>query len=196
MTEKYDDEYDEYVKLFEESNRWYALDKLEKWNKWDKFLEAVPIKRCHHFGEVNIFNLIPITCKDVKTEELVKLIKEKDIKAWLILDIGCLLNLDIEKLDKTNIKYYFTPIDDFDVPSFETMNKMIEFISDNIKFGNVMISCIGGHGRTGIVLSVWAGLNEIEKPIEYVRKTYCEEAVETLSQEMFVNIYLRYLKSL
>lgn len=190
MTDKYDNEYNEYSKLFKEREKW---EKLDKFDDWSKFLDLIKIKKCSHFGEVNIFNLIPISCNKFTTEELSKLIKDKNIKSWLLLDIECLLNIDIDKIDT---KFYFAPITDFDVPSFETMNKIIEFISDNIKLGNILVSCMGGHGRTGIVLSIWAGLNEIEKPIEHVRKTYCEEAVETLSQEMFVNIYLRYLKSL
>jgi len=193
MTKKYDDQLDEYLRLFEEREKWDKFERLDKFEKWDKFLDTIPIKKCSHFGEVNIFNLVPITCNGFTTEEIVKLIKQKNIKSWLILDIGCLLKLDI---DKINVKFYFAPIDDYSVPSFEATNKIIEFIHDNTKTGNILVSCMGGHGRTGIVLSIWAGLNEIENPIEYVRKTYCEEAVETLSQEMFVNIYLRYLKSL
>lgn len=195
---------DEYARLFKEYHpsksieesesdweTWDRLNKIDKWKKWEKFLPI--IKKCSHFGEVNIFNLVPITCNGFTTEEIVKLIKQKNIKSWLILDIGCLLKLDIDKID---VKFYFAPIDDYSVPSFEATNKIIEFIHDHTKIGNILVSCMGGHGRTGIVLSIWAGLNEIEKPIEYVRKTYCEEAVETLSQEMFINIYLRYLKSL
>lgn len=196
---------DEYVKLFreyhpsksliEESDweTWSKLDKSEKWENWEKFFPLTPIKKCYHFGEVNIFNLVPITCSGLKTEEIIKLIKEKNIKSWLILDIGCLLNLDIDKID---VKFYFAPIDDFSVPSFKAMDDIIQFIAENVKIGNMLVSCIGGHGRTGTVLSIWAGLHDIEKPVEYVKKIYCKEAVETVSQEMFVNIYLRYLKSL
>lgn len=167
-----------------------AIEELEnKWNKW-----KLPIaKKCFHFGEVNIFNLVPITCSGFKTDELLKLIKEKNIKSWLILDISCLLNLDIDKLD---LKFYFAPIDDFSVPSFKTMDDIIQFVAENTKIGNMLVSCMGGHGRTGTVLSIWSGLHDIEKPVDYVRKTYCEEAVETVSQEMFVNIYLKYLRNL
>lgn len=190
MTEKYEDKFDEYTNLFKEREWW------DKYKKWDKFIELLPIKKCTHFGEVNIFNLVPITCNGFKTEELINLIKTKNIKSWLILDIGCLLNIDIDMLNELNLKFYFAPIDDYSVPSFETTNKIIEFIHNNTKNGNILISCIGGHGRTGTILSIWVGLNRIENPIEYIRKTYCKEAIETLSQEMFVNIYLRYLKSL
>ncbi len=70
--------------------------------------------------------------------------------------------------------------------------KLKEFVSAE----NMLVSCMGGHGRTGTVLSIWAGLHDIENPIQYVRKIYCEEAVETVSQEMFVNLYLKYLRSL
>lgn len=189
MTEKFDDEYSN---LFKETD-WEKWDSLSMTDKWDDYLKVIQLSKCKHFGEVNIFGLIPITCYNLTTEKIISIIKEKNIKSWLILDIGCLLNIDIDKIDT---KFYFAPINDFDVPSFETMNTIIEFIHDNLKNGNILVSCIGGHGRTGIVLSVWAGLNNIETPVNHIRKIYCNEAVETVSQEMFVNIYLKYLKSL
>jgi len=190
---------DEYTKLFKEKdiNEEFELYNerehlRKKWSTWGTYND-IHIKKCSHFGEVNIFNLVPITCYGLKTEEIIKLIQEKNIKSWLILDIGCLLNLEIDKID---VKFYFAPIDDFSVPSFNAMDDIIKFVAENVKMGNMLVSCIGGHGRTGTVLSIWAGLHDIEKPIEYVRKIYCNNAVETISQEMFVNIYLKYLRSL
>lgn len=52
---------------------------------------------------------------------------------------------------------------------------------------DVAAACMGGHGRTGTFLSIMAWLMELPqkeglKPIEYIRKIYCEECVETLVQ--------------
>jgi len=50
----------------------------------------------------------------------------------------------------------------------------------------VVVSCVGGHGRTGTVLSILSvfmgAVKKSEDPVAFVRKKYCEEAVETKSQ--------------
>jgi len=46
----------------------------------------------------------------------------------------------------------------------------------------VAIFCIGGHGRTGYFTSLLLGKLGIEDPIDYLRKNYCEKAVETNCQ--------------
>jgi hypothetical protein len=48
---------------------------------------------------------------------------------------------------------------------------------------HVLVCCMGGHGRTGTGLAVLAGLLGVSQtPIEFVRKVYCKEAVETIAQ--------------
>src|SRR3972149_2278889 len=110
---------DEYSNLFEKTDweKWDRLEKLDKWISWDDYLKVIEPKQCKHFGEVNIFGLIPITCHKLTTEKILNLIKEKNIKNWLILDIDCILNLEVDKFD---IKFYFEPITDLHVPSFES----------------------------------------------------------------------------
>lgn len=181
----------------EVAGKFDIYDKLEKeeyeFKDWEKYLKLFK-KKCYHTGEKNIFNLIPISCDNITTEKINTLIKEKNIKAWCILNLSCLLRLDIDKLIPLN--YYFEPIEDFSVPSFKEMNNIIEFLHENSKKGNILVTCMAGHGRTGMVLSIWAGLNGIENPISYIRKEYCDSAVETVTQEMFVNLYLKYIKNL
>lgn len=160
------------------------------YKEWERYLK--PVKMCNHTDSVNIFGLVPISYTQMTNHLINKLIREKNIKAWCILDLSSLTKLDIDKL--IDIKYYVEPIDDYSVPSFKEMNNIIEFISENTKDGNVIVSCMAGHGRTGMVLSIWAGINGIENPIDYIRKNYCDRAVETVTQEMFVNLYLKYLK--
>lgn len=54
--------------------------------------------------------------------------------------------------------------------------------------GNTVVSCIGGHGRTGTFLAAMAialGMKP-EDAINHVRKNHCEKAIETLSQEEYL----------
>lgn len=52
----------------------------------------------------------------------------------------------------------------------------------------VEVGCIGGHGRTGTVLSCMAVLAGVKPSdaVEWVRKNYCDHAVETSRQEWWV----------
>jgi hypothetical protein len=62
--------------------------------------------------------------------------------------------------------------------------RMIEWLVDQITSGSkVHIGCIGGHGRTGLVLvSLVFHLLDEQDAIGYVRKHYCSKAVETQKQ--------------
>ena len=51
----------------------------------------------------------------------------------------------------------------------------------------VHVGCIGGHGRTGLVLSALvAQMTGMPDPISYVRKHYCTKAVESTEQVTFL----------
>ena len=84
--------------------------------------------------------------------------------------------------------YYRIP--DMQVPTNpETFKKLILWLVKALKDGKkVHVGCIGGHGRTGMVLS--ALVKELDgevDAIEYVRKHYCDSAVETSSQVDFLH---------
>lgn len=56
----------------------------------------------------------------------------------------------------------------------------------------IEVGCIGGHGRTGTFLAIIALRNGVEKPvdaIEYVRKNYCQKAIESATQEWYVEAW-------
>lgn len=59
------------------------------------------------------------------------------------------------------------------------------------KFGGATISCQGGHGRTGTCLAILGCLlgliPENMDPIKYVRKVYCNKAVESKEQVRYVH---------
>lgn len=71
------------------------------------------------------------------------------------------------------------------VPKAENRwDRMIEWLAKELSAGSsVHVGCIGGHGRTGMVLVALLSVMEQRKDaIQYVRKNYCKSAVETKEQ--------------
>lgn len=102
-------------------------------------------------------------------------------------------SLNIEKQKDNSLAWISMPIRDYGTPRWEraTWVSLACDIMDIMKSGtNVLIACTGGHGRTGLALSIvlylLAIVPENENPVEYVRKHYCIDAVETSAQENYV----------
>lgn len=84
----------------------------------------------------------------------------------------------------------FITWDDFGLPSaYDMAFEAIEYAYGLCEQGVVVeVGCHGGHGRTGTILAcmgVLAGLDH-KDAIAYVRRTFCDEAIETAEQEWFV----------
>lgn len=80
-------------------------------------------------------------------------------------------------------------IQDMGVPTRpEEFKQLITWLAARIEKGDkVHVGCIGGHGRTGIVLSALVALMTSETDaIGYVREHYCEKAVESDKQVKFL----------
>ncbi|MEG1728103.1 MAG: hypothetical protein RR280_00985 [Bacteroidaceae bacterium] len=89
---------------------------------------------------------------------------------------------DIDNLPE-NINFF---IQDMHVPSSKAeLDKLLHAIANRLKGGKkVHIGCIGGHGRTGLVLTAMVATYMPEvAALKYVREAYCQHAVETLQQE-------------
>jgi hypothetical protein len=78
--------------------------------------------------------------------------------------------------------------DDFSQPEMERQ-WWIELVEHLRLFeGNVAIYCYGGHGRTGTTLSILAALGDVTSgdPVAWVRKNYCDKAVESQAQIRYI----------
>ena len=81
------------------------------------------------------------------------------------------------------------PIQNMSVPSKpDKFDRLILDIVVELELGHtVHVGCIGGHGRTGLVLvAVAARMGYEIDPIKFVRDNYCKKAVESKSQIDFL----------
>lgn len=109
---------------------------------------------------------------------------------------------DVEMFDTgggiSSIKYrlIFFSILDRDVPRSERvpmLNKLLEVMYEYLRTGHkVHVQCIGGHGRTGLVMALLMGrYGGITEPIKWVKENYCKSAVESNKQVRFVSKMLK-----
>lgn len=93
---------------------------------------------------------------------------------------------DLE-LEEENFISYIIP--DFDAPNdVQSFSQMIDTVIEHIESGKrVHIGCLGGHGRTGMVLSaIYTRMTGDKDGINHVREHYCPYAVETQDQIDFL----------
>lgn len=122
---------------------------------------------------------------------------QKQFELFKKVGIRVLINLteetyqNINDLDKFTI--YHIPIPDFNVPSIEQINEFWQICKKHEeKKEPILVHCIAGCGRTGIMLGIWLLLKGIVKSgkeaIEQIRLLRpC--SIETLEQEdMIKNI--------
>lgn len=79
------------------------------------------------------------------------------------------------------------PVADFSIP---TKDQMMRGLRDTVKLildgDPVYVGCMGGIGRTGLMLAFLAKAWGIANPVEYVRSQYYSHAVETDQQQKFI----------
>jgi len=66
---------------------------------------------------------------------------------------------------------------------------LIDWLHAKLLLGDkIHVGCIGGHGRTGLVLAALVKqLTGQKRAIQYVRKHYCKKAVETTDQIVWLS---------
>jgi protein-tyrosine phosphatase len=112
-------------------------------------------------------------------------IKEADV--FIGLDHG-MVSTDKEFPWTEGVEFRYLITDMCAPKSPANFKMLISWLADQIMAGKrVHIGCIGGHGRTGTVLSALVAHMTGEKDaIQYVRKNYCKKAVESETQIKFL----------
>ncbi|MFA5132863.1 MAG: hypothetical protein WC444_06080 [Candidatus Paceibacterota bacterium] len=114
----------------------------------------------------------------------------KEFSGWVMTDNHTLREYPI--FDTRYFSPLIVDVMDRTPPTKEQMDVIIDYLKERTTTGKVLVTCEGAHGRTGTVLAIWCGLHLSKKtdPIDYVRKHYCKEAIETRDQEIFIYEYL------
>ncbi len=105
--------------------------------------------------------------------------------------VGFDSNMDISKLHYPWNKGYelLFLIKDQGIPDDGAeFKKLINWLEKKLIAGkSIHLGCIGGHGRTGLVLSaLYTQMSKESDAIQYVRENYCNKAVETKQQVKFL----------
>lgn len=92
------------------------------------------------------------------------------------------------------------PIQDFAVPPYD-LEVWLSLAKEIRQVGEpVLIVCDGGHGRSGTVAAILAFLLAPDvvgdDPVEWIRSCYCDLAVETEAQDLYVLEMTKYASPL
>jgi len=114
----------------------------------------------------------------VKDEDVYEVLQSGDMNGW---------QSDPWEAQKVTEVYY--GIRDMEAPSnVARFKKLVTWVCTQLQDGKtVHIGCIGGHGRTGTVISaIVAEMLGEKDAIQYVRTHYCKKAVESTTQVAFL----------
>ncbi len=116
----------------------------------------------------------------------------KTFKAVVVLVDDWELDYDIHQWGKFGVNVKHLPIPDFGTPGLNDLHDVIEWINREIEEGKVLVHCLGGIGRSGMVAAAYLiskgfGVNEA---ITHVRARV-PRAIETCEQEELVRRFHR-----
>jgi len=142
--------------------------------------------RCHNTHEplpVSKGFLIGGNCRDHD--------RHKDVDWFIALD--GMQQHPHYKEDSKPVRCSYYPITNMSVPTNPSkFHSLVQEIADALDTGlTVHVGCIGGHGRTGLVIAaVLAHMGLAPKDVvNYVKKIYCHKAVESSQQVDFLVKY-------
>lgn len=120
--------------------------------------------------------------------------KGKDI--YIALDRGAqILQAQFPWTKATQVLF---PITDRSVPNVEDTKSLIKYLKSNLAHGRkIHVGCIGGHGRTGLILAIlYKELTGEADAVTKVRELYCKKAVESQEQVdwLFKNFGIKKVK--
>lgn len=139
-------------------------------------------KRCHHSHPVIKLDkgeIIGGSCRDIR----------KGYDIYVGLDWEMAYHPNGFPWSKPRVELLHYPIPDGGIPgNVPIFKQMVTWLCNQLQEGHkVHIGCIGGHGRTGLLLSaIVAELGISKDAIQWVRANHCKKAVESETQVEFL----------
>jgi len=138
-------------------------------------------KKCtHKHDEIKLYDGTPIYCSSVRD-------KSTDLKSP---DFGLYADSSWRPLWRNE----FITWPDYGIPTHEELGltQIYEAFFRAQNGAMVEIGCIGGHGRTGTILAIMyiasaEGKVNGKEAFDFVKKNYCEHAIESDIQEWYIN---------
>lgn len=123
------------------------------------------------------------TIKDNNISQVLTLVSDEELIHYKVPNL-------LDRYQQLNLEYFHSPIVDYGLPQKEQMQNILNWLRKKIKAKeNILIHCVGGQGRSGTVMAVYAktylGKSGAEA-IAFVRSIRGSGAVETKEQEDFV----------
>jgi len=154
-------------------------------------------KSCYHTHPPLKVVIPPEKLKNGQKDEMITYLYGGNCATPIVKDATIYVGLDYSMADYPSMYPWndgpiavFFKIQDMSTPKDpDEFKKMIKWLADKVLEGEkVHVGCIGGHGRTGMVLSALVyELTGNNDAIAYVREHYCEKAVETDTQINFLH---------
>ena len=112
----------------------------------------------------------------------------KNADVYVVLQSGDMNGLQSDPWEKQKVVEIGYMIQDMGIPqNVPRFKKLITWLCTQLQAGKtVHVGCIGGHGRTGTVLSAIVAELGDKDAIQWVRKHYCKKAVESDAQVAFL----------
>jgi hypothetical protein len=172
------------------SKKWKKRDKKKR-GKWNNMYTYTGYSKCECHPEIKLGKGVLTGGRSVA--------QKKKADLFIALDKYAIENYPMDTGGEVGIGHRFIlfPIDDRCIPKPADMPyfyRMISIIIQYLKNGKrVHVQCMGGHGRTGLVLSCVLGKMrpDIKDPVAHIREIYCKKAVETYEQHKLIATYTK-----
>jgi hypothetical protein len=113
----------------------------------------------------------------------------EDADIYVALQSGSTSGLSSDPWEKDKVVEIHYSITDMHAPKdVDRFKKLVTWLCTQLQNGQtVHVGCIGGHGRSGLLISsIVAEALEKKDAIQWVRKHYCKKAVESKAQIQFL----------
>lgn len=104
-------------------------------------------------------------------------------------DVESVCMLEVKPIKGSQIRVHI-PTEDFQTPDPTVVAQYLPDVMRTLTHDRELyVCCMGGWGRTGLMLAIIAKAWGIKDPVGFVRSNYAQRAIETFSQEEYVAAY-------